>query len=190
MAGLMLYALDMGVDLRLIALTSEAGPDEMRWLTEAEATELKVVFEPYKWLPWELAGDFNNDVLLAVSTTQGGTQSMQISCTDQGAHFVLTDDEVEPAWFQQCNRVSEFHPVLGLRAPINGTQVTPWHNSGSAVSFTLHKGNIDLLSPPALFSDMGVYPMACIDLNDTYVGTAERLRPLAELVLSSCRPWK
>ncbi|MDO9624338.1 MAG: hypothetical protein Q7J46_10175 [Pseudomonas sp.] len=186
MAGLMLYVMDMGVDLHLIALTAEAGPGEMRWLTEAEAIELKAVFEPYKWLPWTLEGDFQNDRLLAVSTTQSGSQSMQIGCSDQGVYLVLTDDEAEPAWFEQCSNFGKYHPVLGLRSPMSSTQIRSWHDSGSVVLFALPEGRLDLTIPPALFADTSVYPMACIDIDNRYKGTTERLRALAQVVLSSC----
>ncbi|WP_409302902.1 hypothetical protein [Pseudomonas sp. KCJK8993] len=187
MAGLMLYSIEMGVDLRLIALTAEAGPHEMRWLSQQEALDLNVVYEPNKWLPWKIEGGFGNDPLLAISQTQDGKKSMQLGCTDDGPYLTLTDEETEPAWFQQCTSGPEraYHPILGLRSLMKTTHVRPWHETGAAIMFFLPWGKMDF-SNPSLFSDTGNYPMACIDINSTYAGTTARIQKMVEAVLSSC----
>lgn len=187
LAGLMLYTLEMGADLRLIALTGEAGPNEMRWLSQQEALDLNVIFEPNKWLPWTIEGGFGNDPLLAVSQTQDGKKSMQLGCTHEGPFLTLTDDDQDTAWFQQCTSGSEgaYHPILGLRSPMNSVRVIPWHETGGAIMFFLPRGDMDF-SKPSLFSDMGNYPMSCIDMTSIYAGTSTRMQIMAETVLSSC----
>lgn len=186
MAGLMLYAVKMGVDLRLIAISAEAGPEEMRWLTTKEASDLKVTYEPLKWLPWTLEGGEEGSQVLAVSQTQDGSKSMQFGCSTEGNYLVLVDDDEGPAWFEQCNQGAEgsFHPVLGQKSLKAATIVKPWHGGGTAIMFPLSGNGFDF-SDPSLFTDTGAYPMACISY-DRYLGNPARMKAMFQAVVAAC----
>jgi hypothetical protein len=186
MAGLMLYAVEMGVDLRLIAMSAEAGPGEMRWLTAREASELKVTYEPLKWLPWTLEGGDGDSQVIAVSQTQDGSKSMQFSCSSEGNYLVLVDGDEGPAWFEQCNQGPEgaFHPVLGQKSLKSETIIRQWNNSGAAVMFPLPDKNFDF-SDPSLFTNTGAYPMACISYA-SYLGNSARMKAMFQAVIATC----
>ena len=51
-AAVLLYVVNMGVDARLLALASQAGPDEIRWLEPQEAIELRVAYDPTSYKAW------------------------------------------------------------------------------------------------------------------------------------------
>jgi hypothetical protein len=53
-ATLVLYILRMGVDASLISLASEAGPNEMRWISTDEARKLRIIYEPWTYKPWRV----------------------------------------------------------------------------------------------------------------------------------------
>lgn len=186
MAGLMLYGVEMGIDLRLIAMTAEAGPGEMRWVSKQEAIDLKLTYQPNKWLPWRVEGDADKGLFVAYSATQDSAKSMQFSCDSDNAYFSLQDDRQDVAWFRQCAAVSGMgHPVLGQWVPDSNVKVQPWHGQGAVIDFMLPKGKFDF-SNPSLFSTRDTYSMACLDLDGDYVGTSEKFKTMATLVLSAC----
>lgn len=186
MAGLMLYGVEMGVDLRLVAMTAEAGPGEMRWLSKQEALDLKLTFQPNKWLPWRVEGDADRGLFVAVSETQDGTKSMQFSCAGDTAYYSLLDDQQDVSWFRQCAEVGgKGHPVLGQKVPNSNVKVQPWHDRGGVIDFMLPKGKLDF-SDPSLFSTSATYSMACLDSNGIYAGTIDKLKTMVTLVLSAC----
>lgn len=84
MAGLMLYLKSMGVDLQLLAISADAGPSEIRWLTTNELFDLKVIYDPNKWTSWKLEVPSNSDGLVAISQTQDSSKSMQLVCDSNG----------------------------------------------------------------------------------------------------------
>jgi hypothetical protein len=186
MAGLMLYGVEMGVDLRLIAMTAEAGPGEMRWVSKQEAVDLKLTYQPNKWLPWRVEGDADKEAFVAVSETQDGSKSMQFTCGGGNAYFSLLDDRQDVTWFRQCAAVpGTGHPVLGLRVPNSNVKVEPWHGQGGFIGFMLPQGKLDF-NNPSLFSTSATYSMACLDLEGDYAGTTDKFKTMATLVLSSC----
>lgn len=188
MAGLLLYTLAMGVDPGLIALSADAGPEEMRWLEWKEAVDLKVIFDPNQWQPWEIEGGETGRQVTAVSATQDGTKVMQLVCVNRLRVLRLFDTETDPRWFEQCRDApfSGVHRVLGLPVPVSHTAAKAVPGGGAVLSFVLPPGRIDP-NQTALFEQMGDYPMSCISLTGAYSGTSTRLQAMANLIDATCR---
>lgn len=185
MAGLLIFALKMDVDLRVIALSGESGAAEMRWLTNDEAIDLKMVFSPSTWKAWHIEGGNNDDTYVAASETQDERRTMQISCTAQGIHFALFDEDEGPAWFEQCNTKETEHYVLGTHVPSAQTLIKPWGEKGTVVIFNLPEGPRDY-SNSSLYSKTALYPQACLDSLSRYEGTTSRIKTMATIAISRC----
>lgn len=185
MAGLMLYLEEMGVDMRLLTIASEAGPNEVRWLTPEEAQTLRVTYAPKEWQPWKVTPVATG--LIAISETQDGSRSMQISCSGGRGYFIVLDDRESADWFDQCRTVTEIHPVLGTHVKTEDAAVIRemFERRTNGISFTLPASYI-AFSDSGIFSDMSVYPMACISTDERYVGTTEGLRQMGTLALRNC----
>jgi len=182
MAGLMLYALDMGVDLRILTLAAEAGSEEMRLLTEREAKELNVIYDPNRWSPWQMLPLHGG--IVAVSQTDDGQAFMQISCSAEqgGGVFTLVDRTGDRPWLQQCAGLGP-HPILGL--VVNNAQYQTTNEDTPVINFYLgdSKPSFDHAS---VFRDTSFYPMACISQFDRYAGTTKDLKVTGELALRNC----
>ena len=188
MAGLLLYTLAMGVDPGLIALSADAGPEGMRWLDWKEAVDLKVIYNPLLWEPWEIEGGDTGRQVTAVSSTQDGTKLMQLVCVNRLRVLRLFDTETESSWFEQC-RVAPFngvHYVLGLPVPVSHTAVNAVPGGGAVLSFVLPPGRIDP-NQTAIFEEMSDYPMACISHTGAYSGTSAKLQAMSSLIDATCR---
>ena len=185
MAGLLMYTQQMGVDLRLISLSVEAGPNEMRWLSLEEADSLKVTYVAGKWLPWRIEVPQNNKGLIAISETQDKSKSMQLICHSNGLiNLTLIDQNGDVKWFEQCKNDQALHPILGNRIASRDVQVI---NNPPGISFRIQNRSMDFSRNPSLLSGPGSnYSMACTDLNDSYVGTRIGLQRMASLALSNC----
>ncbi len=174
MAGLLLYAMKMDIDLRLLSLAAEAGPDEIRWISAQEAHELKIIYKPDHWLPWKIKPAGKG--LIAYSETEDKAQYMQLACSASanGASFSLLDKEGDETWFRQCININAEHPILGTTVPPANVSVTR-HQNAPVLSFFLGKRQPTYTSS-AVFSDTFFYPMACISQFDRYSGTTEGLK--------------
>jgi hypothetical protein len=185
MAGLLMYTRRMGVDLQLISLSIEAGPNEMRWLSLEEADSLKVTYVAGKWLPWKIEVPQNNKGLIAISETQDKSKSMQLVCHSNGLiNLTLIDQKGDVKLFEQCKNEQALHPILGNRIAPKDVQVI---NNPPGISFRLQNRSMDFSRNPSLFSGPGSnYSMACTDSNDSYVGTRIGFQRMASLALSNC----
>jgi hypothetical protein len=191
MAGLMLYVMQMGVDPRLVALAAVAGSDDMRWLTLAEARELKASYVPETWKPWRV--EAYRGGAIAISETFDGQIRMVASCTKrQGPQVVLTDlTQPDDSWFKQNRTCATkgLHPVFGTY--VDSTQVSTFRlkEGGAAIRFRLPTSNPPLNSPALFdpkynFTNPMIYPMAC--LTDRYLGTTDNFEPAVRLALQNC----
>lgn len=190
MAALLYYTIYMGVDPGLIALSSDAGPEQMRWLTPREARDLKVLFDAKKWDPWEIVGGNRpGEKVVAQSTTQDKTICMEIECTKDGLRiFRVVAPKEYLTWFKQCAKgtFKGWHPVLGLRVAQDMSAATQSKDGMAVFGVILPPGPINP-SKVALFNDMEAYSMSCMDTQDTFAGTGERLVPLASLIFDACQ---
>ena len=188
MGALLQYAVYMGVDLRLLAYTIEAGPEEMRWLTMKEAVDLKVVFEPNRWLPWEVVGGEDGGSPWIISRTQDGTKSMQLSCSNGRRSFSFADTLGNPKWFRQCREgpTNGHHIVLGVAVPTASVEVVDLKGGGAFLNFNLPSGPLNY-NDVSVFSWDDDYSMACTDTDGDYEGTTVRLAALARYALIQCR---
>lgn len=189
MGALLQYAVYMGVDLRLLAYTIEAGPEEMRWLTMKEAAELKVTFDPAMWLPWEVVGGEDGGSPWIISRSQDGTKSMQIACSNGRRSFSFADTKGSANWFRQCQAgpTNGYHFILGVPVPTSSVEVVDLKGGGAFMNFTLPPGYPLDYSDIAVFSYKKDYSMACTDTDGDYEGTTARLAALARYALVQCR---
>ncbi|OYW68852.1 MAG: hypothetical protein B7Z40_00905 [Bosea sp. 12-68-7] len=185
-AALVLYLLRMDVDPRVAVVASEAAPNEMRWLSDVEASSLRVSFQPDKWQPWRL--EPYKGGALAVSESQDRRIKMVIGCSRrQGTFMTLTDDTSAAMrqWFSQL-RTCAFngaHPVLGRQ--VNPDQVTVVPSSvGATIRFRLPGRPADG-APPTLFEKGGPdYPNACTAT--AYAGTTAGFGAAVSVAMRAC----
>lgn len=181
MAGLLLYASKMGVDLRLLALSIQAGPSQMRWLTPNELIEFKVTYQPNAWTPWRVVVPSNSKGLIAISETQDESRSMQIYCTKDQSYFTVVASNEDHNWFEQCRTILPLHPVLGVDIPAAAITVT---KNPAGIVFSLPSQGYSFTSA-SIFSEKDAdYPMAC--RSERYIGTSENLKRMATLALRNC----
>lgn len=184
MAGLMLYALKMGADMRVVALASEAGPSEMRWIDADEARTLNVTYTAYTWDRWEIKAV--NRGVIAVSQTQDKSASMQIACTkSEGAYFLIRDDKDNAAFFKQCQATrGNGHPILGALVKDQDV-VTRMNGDKATIAFFIDPRQVTYANA-SVFADTNVYGSSCIAPYDRYVGSTQGLKESALLALRNC----
>jgi hypothetical protein len=184
MAGLMLYAMKMGVDLRLLAMATEAGPGEMRWIDADEARTLNVTYTPYTWDRWEIKPLGKG--IIAISQNQDKNASMQIACTkSEGAYFLIRDERENAGWFRQCQATrGNGHPILGT---LVGDQdvVTRTSQDKATIAFFIDPRKVTF-SNATVFADPNTYGPSCIAPFDKYVGATAGLKEAAQLALRNC----
>lgn len=181
MAGLLLYTNEMGVDPRLIALSIQAGPSQMRWLSTDELREFNVIYEPNIWTPWRIEVPSNSVGLVAVSETKDKSRNMQIVCSNGQAHFTVIDKEDESEWFAQCKSTLAQHSVLGTTVPSTSIRVL---KNPNGISFSFPKEETLFSSVPTFSEESQDYPMAC--RSDRYLGSSLGLKKMATLALKNC----
>lgn len=184
MAGLMLYALKMGVDVRVVALASEAGPSEMRWIEADEARTLNVTYTPYTWERWEIKP--LNRGIIAVSQTQDKNASMQIACTkSEGAYFLIRDDKENADFFKQCQATRGMgHPILGSLVKDQDV-VTRLNGDKATIAFFIDPRQVTYANA-SVFADSAVYGPSCTAPFERYVGSTLGLKESALLALRNC----
>lgn len=184
MAGLMLYVMKMGADMRLITLAAEAGPGEMRWIDLDEARSLSVTYTPYTWEKWEIKAV--NRGIIAVSQTHDGSASMQIACTrTEGAYFLIRDTRDKATWFRQCQATRRGgHPILGAMV---GDQdvITRVNGDQATIAFFINPRQ-STFANASVFTDTEFYGPACIAPSGRYEGSTEGLKESAALALKNC----
>jgi hypothetical protein len=177
----------MGVDARLLALASQAGPNEIKWLTLQEASDLRVTYQPYSFKPWRIETYENGAI--AVSESNDGLRSVVAGCSSRSGPYVALIDaspDVDEARLEQCRMVgnidSNAHPVFG-------TMVTPSHttlsrrNDTVIMRFQLPNRNPPLTSPNLLSFDLA-YSHACS--TNRYFASPENFVPAVRLAFRNC----
>ena len=186
-AALVLYTIKMGVDPRLVALASEASPDEVWWVPRAEARELRVIYEPSAYKPWHLEPYHGG----AIATTESndGLKSIVVSCSPRLGPTVAVIN-AKPnwdvaSWFEQCRTLDlpGGHPVFGARVNPSQIQVIRQKDGGVVMRFQLPTNNPPLTSP-ALLSFQEGYPRACS--TSEYRGSRDNFLPVVRLALRNC----
>ena len=115
-AALVLYTSRMGVDGLFVSIAATASPDDMRWIMADEARSLRVIYEPYKWMPWRV--EAYRGGAIAISETYDRQRSMVASCTQKfGPQVVLTDNITTNAasFFEEKRTCGEKQPVFGTQ---------------------------------------------------------------------------
>ncbi|MBZ0215415.1 MAG: hypothetical protein K8F25_02580 [Fimbriimonadaceae bacterium] len=189
-SALVLYAMQMGVSPEIVALASEAGPTEMRWVESDEARALKLSYSPREWQPWRI--ETYNGGVVATSETADKTIRMVASCTkSDGPSFALTDysDDVAGtlAWFEQNRTCSNegYHPILGAHVSPDNVVISKTLDGGARVEFMLRKQRLSL-EHPSFFSrsETGFYPNACS--TDLYDGSIENFKAAVNIAFRNC----
>jgi hypothetical protein len=186
-AALVLYILKMGVDPKLISLASEAGPDEMRWISKEEAQRLRITYEPWAYKPWRI--DAYHGGAVAIAESNDGLKSIVVSCSKQlGPNVAIINSKPSwdvASWFEQC-RTTELpggHPVFGTLVSVNRIRVI--HRKDGAVLMRFHLPTYDppLTSTSLLSSQLG-YPRVCSSYE--YQASSENFVPSVRLAVRNC----
>jgi hypothetical protein len=185
-AALSLYIVSMGVDARLLALASQAGPSEIKWLTLQEARDLRVTYEPYSFKPWRVEPYQNGAI--AVSESNDGFRSVVAGCSAQSGPYVALIDaspNVDEQWLERClSRGTDTHanPVFGTMVPPSQTTLSR-RNGSVLMRFQLPNRNPPLTSPELLTFDLG-YPHVCS--TNRYQASTESFVPAVRLAFRNC----
>ena len=188
-AGLLLYVVDMGVDARLLALASQAGPNEIRWLQPREAYDLRVVYEPLRYSAWSV--EPYKGGAIAASKSNDGLRTIVAGCSTQGGPYVAivdTSPNVDEGWLNQCRvmgaaNASGINPVFGAAVPANNVSLSHLKGGGVTMRFQLPTRTPPLTSPKLLTFETG-YPMACS--TEAYQASSDNFVPAVRLALRNC----
>jgi len=185
MAGLLLYTIEMGVDARLVALATHASASDMRWLTLAEANDLKVAFQPGAWKPWQI--EAYKESVEAISETTDGKIRMVAHCSRQYGFQVALSDTTQDTdeWFTQVRSCTggHGHPVFGTLVDERKVGVFKTQEAAGII-FVLPNGNPPLTSPSLLEAEP--YPMAC--RSERYQGSSVNFTSAIRLAFRNCLP--
>jgi hypothetical protein len=177
----------MGVDARLLALASQAGPSEIRWLTLQEARDLRVTYEPYSFKPWRIEPYENGAI--AVSESNDGLRNVVAGCSARSGPYVALIDaspDVDEGWLEHCratgNLDTNTHPVFGTMVP--PSQTTLSRRKGTVIMrFQLPTRNPPLTSPNLLSFDLN-YTHNCS--TNRYYASTENFVPAVRLAFRNC----
>lgn len=183
---LLLYVMEMGVNPLLIALAGQAGAGDIRWINEAEARALRIIYDPEAWKPWRVE-TFHGGAI-AISETNDGKIKMLASCSNRSGPVVVLTDLTQPdeSWFkknQTCASNGK-HPVFGTFVDESRVDVLKLQAGGASIRFRLTTNKPPLTSAAIFdpFSDR--YPKACT--TNRYRGTSENLKPAVTLAFRNC----
>jgi hypothetical protein len=186
-AALVLYLLKLGVDPSVISLASEAGPNEMRWISKVEAEKLRITYEPWGYKPWRVEPYRGGAV--AVANSNDGLKSIIVSCSKRlGPNVAIVNsrpaDDVA-SWFEQCREAEPpgGHPVFGTFVHANRVQVIRRTDGALMMRFQLPTYDPPLSSTTFLSSAIG-YARACS--TNEYLGSTENFVPSVRLALRNC----
>jgi hypothetical protein len=186
-AALVLYVLKMGVDPRLISVASEAGPNEMRWISKEEAQKLRIAYEPWAYKAWRIEAYRGGAV--AIADSNDGLKSIVVSCSKQlGPNVAIINSKPTwdvASWFEQCRTTepSGGHPVFGTLVSASRVRVIHRRDGGVLMRFHLPTYDPPLTSTALLSFQMG-YPRACSTYE--YQATAENFVPSVRLAFRNC----
>jgi hypothetical protein len=186
-AGLVLYLLKMGVDPSVISLASEAGPNEMRWISKDEAQKLRITYEPRAYKPWRV--EPYRGGAIAIADSADGLKSIVVSCSKRlGPNVVIINSrpaEDVGSWFEQCRGAEPpgGHPVFGTFVNTNRVRVIHRADGAVMMRFQLPTYDPPLTSSTFLSSAVG-YARACS--TNEYLGSTENLVPTVRLALRNC----
>ncbi len=184
-AALVFYTMKMGIDPRLVVLASGSAPDEVRWLSQDEARDLRVVYKPHDYKGWRLEPYRNG--ALAVAESNDGLHRIVAGCSRAVGPYVALIDlspTGDTAWFAQCRNLTmdgRAHPVFGARVEPNRVQVFRTRQA-AIMRFQLPTNNPPLSS--ADFLTFGDYPRACA--TNKYRASQENFVFAVRLALRNC----
>ncbi|MGJ5222066.1 hypothetical protein ACQR1Q_34955 [Bradyrhizobium oligotrophicum] len=187
-AALMLYTVKMGVDAKLVALASSAGPDEMHWISQADAQLLRVVYQPHAYKPWRVE-PFKGGAI-AIAESNDTSKNVVVSCSLQfGPNVALIDLKPQrdaAAWYEQCSKTvlpDGGQPVLGERIAPSKIRVTRRKDGSIIMRFGLPTHNPPLTSSEFLSFKDG-YPRACS--SPEFRTSAENFAASVRLAMQNC----
>jgi hypothetical protein len=133
----------MRVDPRLLVLASEARSNEIRLLSQDEARDLKVSYEPFRYKPWHV--EPYRGGAIAVSESNDGVSRVIASCSKQFGSIVTIIDSTTSwdiaSWFRQCGKNGDrdhgVHPVFGTLVSPNRVRVISRKEGGAIMRFQL-----------------------------------------------------
>jgi hypothetical protein len=177
----------MGVDPRLVTFASEAGPNEVRWISADEARDLRVSYQPWSYKPWRV--EPYRGGAIAVTDSQDGINSMVVSCSTRlGPNVALINKRPTwdiGSWFDQCSKLDlpGGLPVFGARADPRNVHVIRRKDGGVVMRFQLPTNSPPLTSPSILSFSEG-YPRVCS--TNEYLGSLENFVAAVRLAFRNC----
>jgi hypothetical protein len=133
------YVFRMGVDPRFITLSSLTPPDDVHYLTAEEAEDLRVNWEPRKFVPWSIE-PYGNGVV-AFTRTKDGTQTATFFCKkDQIPRLLISDKWISKEFENLKSAVDTLDglDVFGTTVPKNNV-IAKLASTAPAFEVTLGK---------------------------------------------------
>lgn len=180
-AALVLYIRNMGVDPGFVGLADQAAPDQIHWVSAAEATNLQVINNLDVWSPWKI--EPNGSGVIAYSQRADNKARMTLYCSRSHGRFLLL---AAKEWeFRDASSLADcgpsgWHPVLGTWVANNETAALTLSDGTAAVRFRLPEA---VPFSSAMFFQFDPYPMAC---RANFRGTTANLVQSARVALSNC----
>lgn len=190
-AALLLYLVDMGIDARLLILASQAGPNEIWWVSPQDAQDLRVTYDPNGYKSWQI--EPYQGGAIAVSQSNDGLRSVVAACSRQGGPYVAIIDSspnADQQWLDQCRVMGAgaggwpgINPVFGAAVPASNVSLATRSGGGTIMKFQLPSNDPPLTSPKLFTWETG-YPLACS--TNRYSASSENFAPSVRLAMRNC----
>ncbi len=194
MTGLIVdYIVRMGADARLIVEAAKAGHDNMRFLSPKEARDLKVIYDPESFTPWQILPRGRG--VIARSVSQDGSRTAQVACftSKRGTErkFVLWQKGSDADDWANLVRMSGAFQFAGMTIPAESLKVT---TDGKNVYFSTdlppdYEKRIGGLKEDLAFApDFNTAPMVAIRSFVSAPVPREGFAASASIALRNCLP--
>jgi hypothetical protein len=107
------FFISMGIDPRVAIVMTKKSPNDIYWMTEKEAVDLKVLFQPRMFESWKV--EPNGDGLIAYSRSVDGKSELTLMCSVNTLRFklVISSDMYEKDFIETIEAVDGFD-VIGF----------------------------------------------------------------------------
>jgi hypothetical protein len=194
MTGLIVdYIVRMGADARLIVEAAKAEYNTMRILSQKEARDLKVIYDPESFTPWQILPRGRG--VIARSTSHDGNRTAQVACftSKRGTErkFVIWQKGTDADGWRDLAKMAGSFQFAGMVIPAEGLSVT---TDGKNVYFSTdlppdYEKRIGSLKEDLQFSpDINTAPMVTIRSFVFPPVPREGFAASASIALRNCLP--
>jgi hypothetical protein len=177
------YVMHMGVDPRLVVMASSISPTEVHYLSQEEAEELKVSWEPHKFEPWAIE-PYGNGVVAYAKTRDRQTTVTLFCRRDKTPRVLVTFPVITDA----NNTLSLFGSLADVKAfDVTATKDKMTMNIKSGLAYweiNLAGSNLDSLARSA-----GIEPAEYVHVlwdNFVFQLPSTNLKQSARIALRNC----